>query len=92
MWKSEGMGKTDRWAVIVGLALGASMLVSGPSVLACCAQAECEYNHCCYAPNTCMQVGGEGETRICVVQWIEPGGFFHCGAGSWCNGELCDEL
>lgn len=84
--------KSDRWAVCLGLLLGLGLLIVGPKVLACCANGECQYQTCCYAPGTCMQVGGEGETRRCQVAWIPVPGFWSCGTGAWCAGEMCDPM
>jgi hypothetical protein len=81
---------TDRWAIVFGSVLGLSLLLAGPTALACCQSGECQENTCCYTHGSCMPVGGEGETRFCEISWQPNPGYFVCSIGAWCPGEPCD--
>jgi len=90
MHRNKIVSRPDRWGSCLGFLLGLGLLIAGPQVFACCENGECQYDTCCYAAGTCMQVGGEGETRRCTVVWYVPGQYYICSTGSWCSGEPCD--
>lgn len=83
----------DRWGLCLGLLLGLGLLAAGPSAFACCENAECAFETCCYADNTCMDTGGPGQYKKCHVTWHEPSQSWFCQAGNdGCTGEECDPL
>jgi hypothetical protein len=88
MLRLRRLSAKDRGGLCFGLLMGIALLVAGPQALACCENAECAFETCCYANGTCMDVGTE--YKRCQVGWFSACGCWFCSVGASCQGDECD--